>query len=202
MTDFKQYIPATFIFILGMILSLSLHSYILKKENTSAEENFKRTALERANTIENHIKNKITILRSVVAFYAGSTHVSNNAFNSFIRKVSLKGEAIQAIEWIPAIPFKKRTEYENILKKEGFPLFDITEKNSLGKKVSAGPRDTYYPVYYVVPYEGNEGAHGFDLGSSKIRLSALHQARDTGKAVTSGLIHLVQLKEKNEGVLV
>ena len=202
MLNFKQYLPAGLILIVGLIISFSLYGYLVESEKRIAVENFNRAATERINKIQDKIKNKLTLIKSIVAFYNGSSHVSNKEFHTFINHVSKDGESIQSLEWIPVISADKRRDYVNSIQKEGFPSFRITEKNNQGKKVTAGKRDVYYPVYYVVPYEGNEGAHGFDLGSNPNRLAALNKARDSAEIVTTGLIKLVQLKEKYEGVLV
>lgn len=202
MRNFNQYLPAGLILIVGLIISFSLYGYLIESEKRIAAENFKRAATERINKIQDKIKNKLTVIKSIVAFYNGSSHVSNKEFHTFIEHVSKNGDSIQTIKWIPAISYDKRRDYVDSIQKGGFPSFRIMEKNKQGKKVIAGKREVYYPVYYVVPYEGNEGAHGFDLGKNPIRLAALNKARDSAEVVTTGLIKLEQLKEKNEGVLV
>jgi len=200
--NFKQYLPAGLILIVGLIISFSLYGYLVESEKRIAVENFNRAATERINKIQDKIKNKLTVIKSIVAFYNGSSYVSNNEFHTFINHISKNGESINALKWIPVISADKRRDYVASVQKKGVPSFRIIEKNKQGKNVIAGKRDVYYPVYYVVPFEGNEGAHGFDLGTNPVLLAALNKARDSTENVTTGLIKLVQSKEKNEGVLV
>ncbi|MCK4865141.1 MAG: CHASE domain-containing protein [Gammaproteobacteria bacterium] len=202
MRDFKQYFPAGLILIVGLSISFSLYGYLVESEKRIAVENFNRAATERINKIQDKIKNKLTVIKSMVAFYNGSSYVSNKEFHTFINHISKNGESIHALKWLPAISTDKRRDYVDSIQKAGFPSFRIIEKNKQGKNIIAGKREVYYPVYYVVPYEGNEGAHGFDLGTNPIRLAALNKARDSTKVIATGLIKLAQLKEKNEGVLV
>ncbi len=62
--------------------------------------------------------------------------------------------------------------------------------------------DTYFPVYFVEPLEGNEAAVGFDLASNPTRLEALIQARDTGTPVATARITLVQETGRQFGFLI
>ena len=68
--------------------------------------------------------------------------------------------------------------------------------------VPAAAREEYFPVYFVEPYEGNEIALGFDLASNPTRLEALNKSRDTGEAVATARITLVQEQEDQFAFLV
>src|SRR4030042_1555829 len=68
--------------------------------------------------------------------------------------------------------------------------------------IPARSREEYYPVYYVEPHEGIELALGFDLASSPARLEGLNQARDTGEAIATSRLRLVQETENQYGFLV
>ena len=83
-----------------------------------------------------------------------------------------------------------------------YPNFRITERQKQGVMVPAAPRDEYFPVYLVSPYEGNEAALGFDLASNPIRLQALDSARASGDMIATVPITLVQEDESQFGFLV
>ena len=68
--------------------------------------------------------------------------------------------------------------------------------------VGSRQRAEYYPVHYVEPLMRNDTAIGYDLGSEPVRLAALERARDTGEAVTTGEIALVQESGQQSGFLV
>ena len=82
------------------------------------------------------------------------------------------------------------------------PDYQIYQLDSQGHKVTAGPRQYYYPVDYVAPLAGNEPAVGFDLGSDPARLDALDNATDTGQAVATERITLVQETGTQAGFLI
>ena len=56
-------------------------------------------------------------------------------------------------------------------------------------------------VDFVEPLAGNEAAFGFDLGSNPERLTAVQQAIDTGEAVATAPIRLVQESGEQNGFL-
>ncbi len=190
------------VLIIGLGFSFAFFNELLEQDRNIQEETFREAARQRLSAVEKRISSELTVLRSIVGFYQGSNFVDSQEFRSFIDTVLTSGRSFQALEWIPRIPAAERESYVQKARDNGYANFFIKEKNAEGKMVPAGPREEYFPVYYVEPYAGNEGAHGFDLASNEIRLKALRQARDTGSMVASSRINLVQLKENNAGVLV
>ena len=129
--------------------------------------------------------------------------MERHEFQTFVAGSLARLPGIQALEWIPRVPAAQRAAYEATAQRQGFPTFQITERNDRGKIGRATPRAEYYPVYYVEPRAGNESAMGFDLASdSLVRLPALQQARDTGRAVATARIRLVQEHGQQFGFLV
>lgn len=196
-----RYLPVILVLIFGVFLSIYLFNSTTNKERLVAQSNFNDSALESMIAIENRIRNALITLHSIVGLYQSSNFVDRSEFKSFA-SIALREIDIQALEWIPVVPNKSRLKFETSALEDGFSDFHFKEKSAEGKLISAKPRDTYYPVYYVEPYKGNEGALGFDLGSNPVRLAALEKAKDTGQAVISGKINLVQIKKDNAAVLV
>lgn len=100
------------------------------------------------------------------------------------------------------IPYSKRKIYEKIAQENGYPVFQLTERQTQGKMIGAGKREEYFPVYFIEPYKGNEVSLGFDLGSNHVRLEALNKARNSGEMIATARITLVQEKEEQYGFLV
>jgi PAS domain S-box-containing protein len=190
------------VLIIGLIFSFAFFSELLDHNRNKQEESFREAAHERLAAVEKRISSELTVLRSIVGFYQGSNYVDPKEFRSFVDTVLTGGKSFQALEWIPRIAANERIAYVQKARKNGFDNYFIKEKNPDGKMIPAKLRNEYFPVYYVEPYEGNEGALGFDLASSPTRLKALEQARDTGSMIASSRINLVQMKDNNAGVLV
>ena len=114
----------------------------------------------------------------------------------------LRHKSIQALEWIPRVPYAERPRYEAQAQNDGFRGFRFTDRGSRSEMLRAAVRSEYFPVYYVEPYKGNESALGFDLSSQTTRNETLQKSRDTGEMVATSRIRLVQEKGDEFGFLV
>jgi PAS domain S-box-containing protein len=197
----QRVLPIVLVCIIGIGAALYLFTQTQKIEFQKAREKFTEIASERFHAIESQAFDKLTIERAIVALYNSSNYVSYSEFRTFIETISASGTNFQAMSWISVINDGSRQDFIDKIRKEGLSDFIITERSKDGKLIPAITRELYYPVTYIVPFKGNEGASGFNLGSNPVRLAALEAARDTGQAVLSGKLNLVQLKEDNAGVL-
>lgn len=140
-------------------------------------------------------------LRAMQAFYRTNNSVTLEMFDSFSKPlIDASRGHVQALEWIPRIADESRQQYEDRMQKH-FPGFRITERNKEGNLVSSSQQKYYHPVGFVIPYEQNRAAHGFDLSSNSVRRTSLELARDSGAMTTTAKIRLVQETKKSFGFL-
>nr|CRH05741.1 Putative histidine kinase with one CHASE domain, two PAS domains, one HisKA domain and HATPase c domain [Candidatus Magnetococcus massalia] len=188
--------------LLGVVLSLVgfqvAHQIELQKERVE----FQRVAGNYVSALRREIETNLEVLLSIDGFYRGSAHVDRQEFAQFVQRSLLRHPTLQALEWIPKVSHAERQRYEEAARRDGMTDYQIRERSREGEMVAASRRDTYFPVYYVEPMQGNEMALGFDLASSAARLKALNQARDSGKLTATGRITLVQDSSKQAGFLV
>ncbi|MFT4929941.1 MAG: signal transduction histidine kinase/type II secretory pathway pseudopilin PulG [Phenylobacterium sp.] len=59
----------------------------------------------------------------------------------------------------------------------------------------------FWPITYIEPYEGNQGAVGLDMAFETNRYTSILKARDSGAAQVTGPITLVQDAKKTPGFL-
>ncbi len=143
----------------------------------------------------------IEVLYSIEGLFSASQEVEREEFHQFVPHLLARHPGIQALEWIPRVSADQQHIYEEQARKDGYPDFQIREKDAQGQMVPASKRDEYFPVYFVEPFSGNEKAFGFDLASNPARLEALYRARDSGKPIASSRIVLVQESSQQNGVL-
>lgn len=198
----RQLLTLGFIAVLGVFASVIAFRLVDGIELERAELAFQRTATERVTAVENRIVAELTIVRSIVALFESAPSVSRDQFSTFVRTAVGDSRVTQALEWIPRVPALERTAYVRAARADGFSEFLLTERSPEGDLTEAGDRPEYFPVYYVVPFVGNEGALGFDLASNPSRLAALAKSRDTGRMVASSRIDLVQATQDPAGILV
>jgi signal transduction histidine kinase len=162
---------------------------------------FDRPAAHYTAIVSQTIERYLEVINSVGAFMAASNEVDRWEFFALAGKSLPRFPGIQALEWIPRVPAEKRADYEKQGEKDGLYGFQFNERNALGNLVPARERDEYFPVYYVEPFEGNQGALGFDMASSRESRRILDRARDTGRMIAAQQVALVQAPDDQAAFL-
>lgn len=135
--------------------------------------------------------NALGALDSVVAFYMASQSVERNEFKNFVGHLLTSSNGIQALEWVPKVSREQREEYERRAVLDGMANFEFKVLVN-DKLVKAPESESYFPVYFVEPLEGNLQALGLDVSSNLEQLDILRHAASSGLAQASGPIYLVQ----------
>ena len=140
-------------------------------------------------------------LEGLGRFFQGSAQVTFEEFRQYTAFLR-ENPAVQAWEWVPAVPQSARLDFEVQARAEGLTDFEIWQSDSEGNREPASGRDTYFPVHYVMPLNGNECALGFDLGSESVRVAALESAANTGMTTCTEPIMLVQETGNQKATLI
>src|SRR6185503_10395899 len=93
---------------------------------------------------------------------------------------------LHAVSWNPRVADAEREAFES----EGPRR--ITERDAKERLVPAPRRSEYVPVRYIEPYEENAGVIGFDVSSGIVRAEAMKQACDSGTAIATRKVRLMQ----------
>jgi signal transduction histidine kinase len=163
---------------------------------------FERQAESLAHGIEKRLDDYLDVLHAFKSFYTSAPEMSRQGFHTFVQRSLARHPGLQALSLDLRVPDARRDAYEQAIRREGFPDFQITEQTARGELVRAERRPEYVVVTYIEPYPGNERALGFDVVSSHDRLEALQRARDTGQPVATGRLGLVQEPGRQFGLLV
>jgi PAS domain S-box-containing protein len=142
-----------------------------------------------------------TELESLARFYEHNTDISLNEFNHFSAYLT-QNPAIQAWEWVPAVPATDLSDFEAQARTANGKDFSIWQKDAHGKPVPATGRSIYYPIAMVAPATGNEAVMGYDLGSDAKRLETLQSAAQSGLSTGSPPVTLLQETENQKGLLI
>ena len=169
-------------------------------ENKSITREFQKDIDDRAASVYRELSINFEALRSLAILFRQGKIPSYLDFSLEAKKIINRYDNIQALEWVPRITSSRQQEYVDKIRNY-FPEFEIRQKNKQGLMERAKDRPEYYPVYFVEPFIGNQGALGFDLASSATRLATLSQSRDTAQPLATASITLVQEKAKQRGFL-
>jgi PAS domain S-box-containing protein len=188
----KIYWPIAVIGFIGYLSSILGYQELNQIEDAKLLSEFTTSSSVRVDAIELNIDRDILAVRVVKSLFESQKNVSRTQFHDFVTPILERGSSIQALEWIPRVPISERYSYKEDAVNDGLTDFFFKELSSERKMITAHIRDEYYPVYYVEPMAGNEGALGFDLSSNPSRLGAINNAIKTGKITTSERITLAQ----------
>lgn len=197
----RVYRSAIFVFFVALTLSLVATYFAEQFEREQHRHLFDQHATQMQVIIVQNLKSSKEAFQALDSLYKSRDYITRNEFSLFAKPILDRHPAIQALEWIPAIPNSERKEYVQQAHVDGLSDFQIRQRNAEGKMEKASERETYYPVYFLNPLKGNDAALGFDLGSEQNRLQALERARDTGGIIATRRITLVQGKTDQYGFL-
>jgi len=117
--------------------------------------------------LEGEVNTYKNIAENMVGIFNASEGVTAAEFRVMARSILKQHPGLIAIEWIP-----RTIEYSEL-----------------------GERKVRFPIQYVEPYEPNKRVIGFDITQNTVALKTLNKAINTGKALSTGLIHLFQDSE-------
>ena len=140
--------------------------------------------------IEQRMMTYEQVLRGVAGLFAAEKNVARDEFRAYFEALRLQDNypGIQGIGYAALIAPPMKEKHIAAIRSEGFPNYAITPP---------GDREIYSPIVLLEPFSGiNLRAFGFDMFTEAVRRAAMERARDTGEAVASGKVRLVQEPEK------
>lgn len=197
----RGHFPTALVLVLGILISSTGFLLTSNHYQNRSQRAFDRPAAHYTAILSQSIDRYLEVINSVGTFMAASNEVDRWEFFALVGKSLPRFPGIQALEWIPRVPAEKRSDYEKQGEKDGLYGFQFTEKDTLGNTVPAREREEYYPVYYVEPFEGNQGILGFDLASNPESRRILDRARDTGQMIAAQQVDLVQADDDQAAFL-
>lgn len=172
----------------SIILTLGI-TYIFYQSAVSKDNIRFNTNVSRIqNTIESRIGLYIVLLKSGRGFIEANEILGRRDFANFVKSLELEKnyKGVQGIGY--TIVFKPEDKQALIerMRSEGFSDFKIFPDTE---------RETYQAIIFLEPFdERNKAAIGFDMSTEEKRRAALDRAAETGEAVATSQITLLQEK--------
>ena len=186
----------------ALALAVLVFVYTRAQERERLRLLAERQATTLAQSLRNRLDDYLNVLHAVESLHATSGGLSRQAFHTFVQRSFTRHPGLQALSWDVRVPDEQRESYEEAVRREGYPSFQITELNAQGQLVRVARRPEYIVVSYIQPEAENERALGFDVASAPDCLEALRRARDTGEPAATGQLTLVQETVRHVGLLV
>ena len=157
-------------------------------ENRRRDYEFSRRTEVIANTLQQHLDSDLEAIRTIGDFFTASTDIDQASFQRLVQRPLPQHLSLEAVIWVPRISDEQRYAYEENLRQQGTPTFEIQEENSLGQLVPAPRHPEYLPISYIQPLEGNQTILGFNLASDPIYRQALEDADKKQKLIVTKLL--------------
>jgi len=175
----------------GLVLTAGLAFLAQNGETRSLREIFLLLAQGQAVSVEEAIQDIKDQLAALARLCEDNPQLTRATFQAYAGPLTTI-TAVQALEWIPRVPAVERDKIELEAFQQGLQHFTLFEKDSHGDKIPLTGRPVYYPVLFVEPLAGNEGAVGYDLNSEPVRRTALEAAARTGLSTATDPLIFVQ----------
>jgi signal transduction histidine kinase len=166
-----------------------------------AQDQLEQIATHQSDILSQSINRYGDTVGTIKSLFSSSDTVTREEFSAFVQSALQQFPAIQALGVNPRVTSAERDSYERAAQRDGLSEFQFVELAPDKTMVRAGVRNEYFPAYFLEPLASNKRALGFDLGSNPARLAALNKARDTGMAVATQRIRLVQEQGTQSGFL-
>jgi adenylate cyclase len=196
-----RYLPAAIIFIVGVGFSVGAFIFVWHWEQRRRDYEFNRASDIIAGRLQQHADEDLEVIRTLGDFFDASGVPPEQAFGQFVHRSMKEHPTIRLLAWAPRVGDEERElfEYDNQFTRDR--NFEIHQKNLAGDYIRAQPSSEYYPLHYIVPEAGNEGALGFNLTSHPLYQVALNHAAHTGEMVVTGKLEWNPDGETQQGVL-
>lgn len=174
------------ILIVTLLLTFFVWRFVVNSIEVNRAARFDQEVSRINNAISNRANLYINALRSGNGLFAASNEVDREEWAAFVESIDLQEHfpGIQGFGFSEYVPREEKEAFEARIQAQGYPDFTIRPE---------GSRDEYTAIIYLEPFDiRNQQAFGFDMFSEVTRREAMSQARDTGEAVLSGRVTLVQ----------
>jgi len=172
--------------ILGIFISILVAFYTYDEHKNKENASLEIQSNEIVILIQKRMAAYEQVLKSGIGFFKASDHISRDEWRIFSQehKLNENFKGIQGFGYSEVVLPQDKQKHEERIRNEGFSNFKIHP---------AGPRELYTSIIYLEPFdERNTRAFGYDMFSEKTRREAMLKAMETGNAILSGKITLVQ----------
>lgn len=177
--------------IVCLLLVITAFVFIRLREQQKQQLEFKLQAERLSQNLQNSLDSHSDAVKNIERLYASTGHVNRKEFATFVEYTIQNYAAISSLQWAPRITRGQRTTFEDAVRQEGFPGFQLNENNQQNQMVSSAQREDYYPVTYYAPFAADSRVFGYDMGSSVIRRNAIEDARDSGNLTVTDPLTLL-----------
>jgi signal transduction histidine kinase len=188
-------LPMLLFFALFVVIFIRVSAW----ENDEQMLQFRLLSQQAVDKIRTRLEEQEIFVDQLERSFSRPIAVTRGDFRDLVQSVLQRFPMVQAVEWAPRVGLAERPFFESAQQGD-LPGFEIREV-AAGRQRRADERREYYPVTYVEPRAGNEGAVGFDLASDPDRRAAVTAALTSPQLAATRPVRLVQESAQQTGLL-
>ena len=173
--------PAILAVICGLVISIGGFVVTHQYQRNIEERAFAVESARHADAVQQGIKRYTDAVNALATFVTASNRIDRWEFLRFANLTLDRYSGFSALAWVPRVSHTERSAFEISMQRDGLFGLTIHESGSDGILVEASNRLEYLPIAYLVPFEPNEEALSFDLGSDPRYRRVLDHAGDLGQ---------------------
>ena len=179
----------------GVAISLSGFAITKQYYRNVEEREFAAETARQADALNEGIKRYTDAVNAVATFVTASDRIDRWEFLRFADLTLARYSGFYALAWVPRVSQLERPAFEAAIQRDGLFGLTIREAGADGALTAAGDRLEYLPIAYLVPFEGNEQALSYDLGTEPRYRNALESAGDLGQLQATKLLPLPTVRQ-------
>jgi PAS domain S-box-containing protein len=182
---------ALVVFVLSLAATYGTWHVVDQQIERSRQAEFEFQTRLTMRRIEQRMGTYEQVERDTQAFLLGSMDVKRADFRLFVQSIRLEQRfpGIQGLALAELVQPADRAAHLAAVRGDGAPGYDIRPP---------GERPIYSSITHIEPFAGlNLRALGYDMLTDPTRRAAMEQARDSGQAVASGKVRLIQENGRN-----
>jgi PAS domain S-box-containing protein len=191
---------AMILMITGLVASLSAFLMLKSELDSRQSLEFHWVAHNRNNALKKGIEDGLEAVESLRDLIDAAPGIGYEAFSRYAQALLGRYRGVHTLEWVPAVTAGLRDAHEREAQAT-FPDYHLIEHANSSDRRPASERQTYFPVYYMVPMRQGGDLLGFDYGSSPLYRELIERATDSGRMVVSGRTRLLQGENSQYGFL-
>ncbi len=182
---------AALVFLAALIVTFMVANTVESNAEGELESTFNYRARDLSAVLARRIPVYEQVLQGTRGFLRGSVEVSQRDFADYyaVLRLNQRFPGFEALGIAAIVPPARLPAHVAAMRAAGFPDYEVKPP---------GPRELYTAVTHIQPFEGrNLRAFGYDMFSEPVRRAAMEAARDSGTAIATGRVTLVQEGEHN-----
>ncbi len=145
----------------------------------------------RNQTIAANLASTDELLQTIAEYIQSLDHpVGRSEFFAISRPMRSRRPELRAMGWTVEVPASERGAFEQAMRENGEPGFEIWDFDANGKRHRAGDRDRYFPIVYR-DADDNAAVVGLDLLAMPEREEAMRHALASGQPFATAPIRLI-----------